>query len=174
MSTDARVSLLVHEQGTDVQAAARVTLIGNAERISDPSEVAQRYQRYFPATHGYREQLDFDFWRITPVTLRAIAGFAKAHWLSREAYAPPPQALHKLESDIVSYINANHTDTLRLYCKLKQVSDPDRFELVGVDCDGLDLRTGSTWLRLNFDEVVYDMPQVHAATSATAVRLRAP
>ena len=80
LGADARASLLIHELGNEnegnVLAQARVTLLGKAELVADPESVEARYTRYFPETAGYRMQLDFDFWRIAPVTLRAKIGRA--------------------------------------------------------------------------------------------------
>ena len=114
LAGDARVSLLIHESGENVQAQARVTLLGQAARIDNPEQVFEaRYERYFPATRGYRAQLDFEIWRIAPVTLRAIAGFAKVHWVSREAYAPPANTLADDEAGILDHMNSDHAHTLR-------------------------------------------------------------
>ncbi len=173
MSADTRVSLLVHESGADVQAAARVTLIGNAARVDDPDSIEPRYQRYFPATSGYRQGLDFDYWRIVPVTLRAIAGFAKVHWLSREAYAPTATALHESESDILAHMNADHAETLRLYCRFGHACDPAHAQMIGVDCDGFDVRADEKVLRFDFDDTVTDARQVRAALVALAAQARA-
>jgi hypothetical protein len=172
ITADARVSLLVHEDRADVQAAARITLIGNAQRVNDPTTVELRYQRYFPATCGYREGLDFDYWRIVPVTLRVIAGFAKVHWLSREAYAPPAHTLHESEPDILAHMNADHADTLRLYCRFRHAFDPVHLEMIGIDCDGFDVRADGKFLRFDFDDVVTDAGQVRAALAALARQAR--
>lgn len=167
LAGDARVSLLIHEPAEnvgDVQAQARVTLMGQAERVENPAHIEPRYERYFPATRGYRTQLDFEFWRIVPVTLRAIAGFAKVHWVSREAYAPPPNTLTEDEASILEHMNADHAHTLRDYCRLQNVSDVTSAEMIGIDCDGFDLNADADvrrTLRFNFDEPV---------TSATAIR----
>jgi putative heme iron utilization protein len=164
LAGDARVSLLIHEPGEDaasVQAQARVTLMGQAERIENPEQIEPRYERYFPATRGYRTQLDFEFWRIVPVTLRAIAGFAKVHWVSREAYAPPPNTLAADEANILEHMNTDHAHTMIDYCRLQNRRYVKTAEMIGIDCDGFDLNADGKSLRFNFDEPV---------TSATAIR----
>lgn len=172
MTADPRVSLLAQTDGANVQAAARVTLLGRAERMVECSAIARRYQRYFPDTRDYHEQLDFEYWRIVPVTLRVIAGFAKAHWLSREAYAPLPHALPASEPDILAHMNTNHAETLRLYCRSSGMLEVADVEMVGVDCDGFDLRADGAWLRFDFDDIVNDAPQARAALMALAERAR--
>ena len=154
LAADARVSLLIHATGADVQAQARVTLLGKAELVADPLTIEPRYERYFPATRGYRTQLDFEFWRIAPVTLRAIAGFAKAHWVSREAYAPPPNTLAADEPAILEHVNTDHVHTLIDFCRLQDVTAKEKVTLIGIDCDGFDLNADGKILRFAFEEPV--------------------
>lgn len=160
---DSRVSLLIHEAGEDVQAQARVTLLGKAERIDNPEAIEPRYQRYFPATRGYRSELDFEFWRILPVTLRAITGFAKVHWVSREAYAPPLNTLANDEAGILEHMNTDHAHTLLDYCRLRNMPGAEAATMIGIDCDGFDLNADGKFLRFEFDG---DAP----VTGADAVR----
>ncbi len=170
---DARASLLINESGADVQAQARVTLLGQAERIDNPEAIEERYQRYFPATRGYRAQLDFEIWRIAPVTLRAIAGCAKVHWLSREAYAPPPHTLADDEAGIVEHMNNDHAQTLRDYCRLRNHPGVKAAEMIGADCDGFDLNADGQYLRFDFDEPVINAEEFRAALIALANKARA-
>ena len=172
LAGDARASLLIHEAGGDVQAQARVTLLGAAERVADPAAIEPRYERFFPATAGYRAQLDFEFWRIVPVTLRAIAGFAKVHWVSREAYAPPPNSLAADEAGIVEHMNADHAYTLVEYCRLQNIAVRNSAIMVGIDCDGFDLMVDDRLARLEFDAPVTDAAQVRAALIAMVQQAR--
>ena len=171
---DARVSLLIHEAGEDAQAQARVTLMGKAERITNlnADAIEPRYGRYFPATRGYRSDLDFDFWRIVPVTLRAIAGFAKMHWLSREAYAPPPNTLAEDEPGILEHMNTDHAHTLRDYCSLQSVGNAEAVTMIGIDCDGFDLNADGKRLRFDFDALLTSADAVRAALIALAQKAR--
>ncbi len=170
---DARVSLLIHEAGDDVQAQARATLIGHAQRIAHPEIIEPRYERFFPATRGYRTQLDFEFWRIVPVTLRAIAGFAKVHWVSREAYAPPANSLAEDEASILDHVNTDHAHTLRDYCRLQKAPEVKAAEMTGIDCDGFDLNADGKTLRFNFDTPVTSAEAARAALIALAQKARA-
>jgi putative heme iron utilization protein len=177
LAGDERVSLLIHEPGDDVQAQARVTLLGAAARIDNPETIATmepRYERYFPATRGYRTQLDFEFWRIVPVTLRAIAGFAKVHWVSREAYAPPPNTIAEDEASILEHINIDHAHTLRGYCRLQNLNDVKAAEMIGIDCDGFDVNADGKILRFNFDKPVTSATAVREALIALAQQARTP
>jgi heme iron utilization protein len=174
LAGDSRVSLLINESGENMQAQARVTLLGLAERVENPAAAIEaRYERYFPATRGYRAQLDFEIWRIVPVTVRAIAGFAKVHWVSREAYAPPPNSLAGDEADILEHMNADHAHTLLDYCRLHKAPEVKAAEMIGVDCDGFDLNTDGKYLRFDFDEPAVSAEAVRAALIALAQKARA-
>ena len=169
---DARVSLLIHDAGDDVQAQARVTLMGKAERIANPDAVEPRYERFFPATRGYRSDLDFDFWRIVPVMLRAIAGFAKVQWVSREDYAPPFNTLADDEPGILDHMNIDHAHTLRDYCRLQNTSRAATISMVGIDCDGFDLNADDKPLRFDFDAPLASAAAVRATLIAFAQKAR--
>jgi putative heme iron utilization protein len=173
LAANPHTSLLTHEQGPNVQAQARVTLVGKAECVQAPDTIEARYTRYFPDTAGYRTRLDFDFWRIVPVTLRAIAGFAKVHWLSREAYAPPSNTLASEEADIIEHMNTDHTQTLRSYCRLQGMTATEAASMTGLDCDGFDVSAGGASLRFTFDEPVTNAHTARAALVALADRARA-
>ncbi len=166
ISADARVSFLVHESREDVQAQARVTLLGKAKRIERPDCIERRYERYFPATRGYRSDLDFEFWRIVPVTLRVIAGFAKAHWVSREAYVPPTNSLSDDEAGILEHMNKDHAQSLRDYCRLQNLNGVAAGTMIGIDCDGFDLNADGKMLRFDLDG---DQPVTNAEFARAAL-----
>lgn len=175
LTADARVSLLIHqshEGSDDVQAQARVTLLGKAELVADPLSIEPRYGRYFPATKGYRTQLDFEFWRIVPVTLRAIAGFAKVHWVSREAYAPPANTLAADEPGILEHMNIDHAHTLVDYCRPQNITVKEDVTMIGIDCDGFDVNADGKIVRFDFDAPVTDAQSVRAALITLAQKAR--
>lgn len=172
-SADPRVSLLVHEAGADVQAGARVTLLGKTVPVATGDPAAERYLRYFPAARDYL-RLDFDFYRIEPVTLRVVAGFGKIHWISREAYMPPENSLAAHESAILAHMNADHADSLRDYCRFYHRHNAGNPAMVGIDCDGFDVRADGALLRFAFDPPVIDAAQARAALVAMAQQSRAP
>lgn len=81
---DPRVSLSLLDPGSDnTQTAARLTLLGDAERIEPNALLKARYLRYLPDAEQYL-QLDFMFFRITPKRLRHIAGVGKMGWLEAD------------------------------------------------------------------------------------------
>lgn len=177
IGADPRLSLLVHARdatGSDVQEDARVTLMGKACAIAHAGSAGEgeRYLRYFPAARAYLG-LDFDFYRIEPVTLRVVAGFGKIHWISREAYAPPAAALAEHEGEIIAQINRDHAQLLRDCCRLQHQRMTVNAEMVGIDCDGFDVRADGEILRFGFEGCISDAAQAHAALAAMACRTTA-
>jgi len=151
LAADPRVSLFVREESDDVQAGGRVTLMGKAVRVDEPDAGTTRYARYFPRAHEYREQLDFDYYRIEPTSLRVVAGFAKAHWISREAYTPPVGDYAEKEEQTIALLNTRHAELLREYCT--RICDAQMREaaIIGIDCDGFDVSSEDRILRMNFE-----------------------
>lgn len=175
IGADPRLSLLVHARDTaggDVQADARVTLMGKACAIAQADSAGERYLRYFPAARAYLG-LDFGFYRIEPVTLRVVAGFGKIHWISREAYAPPATVFAGHESGIITQINRDHAQLLRDCCHLQHQRVTADAEMVGVDCDGFDVRSGGQILRFSFEGCISDVAQLHAALAVMACKTTA-
>lgn len=149
IEADARVCLFAHEVEPDVQTGSRVTLMGTAKRITEPDPGIERYARYFPSADAYRH-LDFDFYRIAPVSLRAVAGFAKVHWISREAYTPPDADFDTGEPALLDDLNARLGEALRDYCAVQLETDASSATIVGVDCDGFDVLAGGRYWRLAY------------------------
>ncbi|MEQ1488510.1 MAG: pyridoxamine 5'-phosphate oxidase family protein, partial [Methylotenera sp.] len=78
-----KVSLLVFAGADDLQANARLTLIGEAVQIDkEDSHLRARYLRYFPQAESYFDMHDFSFYRIQIAQVRYIAGFGKMGWAS--------------------------------------------------------------------------------------------
>lgn len=81
-----KVSLLVSaEARDDIQQTARLTLLGEMERVhaDDPSiqQDGEAYFQQFPEAREYFQLLDFDFYRLKITKRRYVAGFGRAHWL---------------------------------------------------------------------------------------------
>ena len=88
IEADRRASLLVSEPAADVQAGARLTLVGDVvPATGDLTALQARYLRYFPDAERLLELDDFAFYHLEPLQIRYIAGFARIHDLH------PPQHL---------------------------------------------------------------------------------
>jgi len=171
MAADSRVSLLVQEQlppGGDVQAAARITLMGQAAPLAPDNDLRARYLRYQPQAAGLLQLGDFGFYAIAPERLRFIGGFGKIHWVSADSYTPPANALAEAESDIVAHMNADHAYNLRDYCRHFRGSEPAEVNMAGIDCDGFDVWADGILLRFDFETPVLDAAGARRALVAMA------
>lgn len=173
IDADPRVSLLVHEPAGDPQAAARITLIGDAVPLDDPAAIRLRYVRFFPEAERLLALGDFSFYAITPRTIRFIGGFGDIRWMSAEQYAPPASQLAAQEEAIVAHMNRDHAHTLRDYCRFYHQRNADCAVMIGIDCDGFDVRADGAVLRFEFDDAVTDALLAREALAAMAKKTRA-
>lgn len=167
IGNDARVSLIAHQQSdTNIQAQGRVTLLGSAQEVSGKGQAGARYLRYFPEAAGYFATHDFSFYRIAPLALRHIGGFGNIHWVKAEDYLVAPYPLLEQEEDVLAHMNADHRDSLRRYCAHVHQVEALEIEMLGIDCDGFDVRADTQLLRFDFAESVLDAQQARQALVA--------
>ncbi len=168
MGADHRVSLLVHDEAPDPQAGARVTLLGNAAPLVASSPAAARYQRFFHDSKKLLALGDFSFFAITPLAVRFIGGFGSIHWISAAEYAAPANSLAQAEPDILAHMNAEHAHNLRDYCQHLRSKSPSEAVMVGLDCDGFDMRVDGEITRFHFERTVTDATEARVALVALA------
>jgi putative heme iron utilization protein len=165
LQLDGKCSLLVGERGAeDVQAVGRVTLMAEAEKITDGVRIeaaAQRYYRYFPESESYHSAHDFDFWVLKPVRYRYIGGFGAIHWLDDVALANPFAG--PAEIGIVEHMNDDHTKAIAHYVELAGLPATPPAVLVGIDSEGMHLRIGQSLYWLAFAEPCNTPTQVRQA-----------
>ncbi len=145
---DPRVSLITHNQeDPHIQTQGRITVVGTASLVAERKEAGKRYLRYFPEAQTYYDMADFEFYRIVPQALRYIGGFGDIHWVKAENYQVPAYPLIVQEDELIADINDTQRAAIwRLAMKLH----PGKFELIGIDCDGFDLRCDQRVLRFDF------------------------
>jgi putative heme iron utilization protein len=173
-----KISLLVFDGTDDLQASARLSLIGEAKQIDkDDENLRARYLRYFPQAVGYFEMHDFNFYRIEMAQARYIAGFGKMGWvsgneLSGEQFLNDPQPLAVQETSIIEHMNADHQHNLIGYCKHFYDIDVTNPQMLGIDSDGFDVSANlmagnqTKSLRFNFEEPIHDAQSARVALVA--------
>lgn len=152
---DARASFLVSPLGTDLQEQSRLTMIGDLVPTDDQAAAA-RYLRYFPEAGQYLQIGGFRFFRLAPLSLRFVAGFGSIHTIAGKNYLAPEHPLAAAEADILGHMNADHGHNLRDYCRHAQAGEPESASMIGIDCDGFDLRADGRILRFDFAGEVKD------------------
>lgn len=167
MMQDPRVSLLSYHATHDVQASPRLTFTGIAQCLpAHEIEYHQaRYLRYFPETAAYFD-LDFSFYRITPVTLRYIGGVGTMCWLNAAEYTPPCATLAQAETAIITHMNQDHLPALRHYCQQYHDLAVLDVTMLGIDCDGFDVRADRRLLRFEFNQPMLDAQAAREALIA--------
>jgi len=170
MAADPRVSLIAHDRADDVQAGARVTLVGEAMAVDTPDlpAIRARYLAYFPDAARLLSLGDFSFFSIHARTLRYIEGFGDIRWIAAEDYSPPPSEMALAETSIVAHMNADHAENLKGYCRHFFHQSPAEASMVGIDCDGFDLRVDGSLARIDFPAPVVDAGEAREALVAMA------
>lgn len=154
----------------DVQTCARVTLLGQAEKLdlAEDAQTVARYCRYYSQAESYYKALDFDFYRLVPEKVRFIAGFGQIHWVEPgQLFSENPFA-GEAEIDICAHMNADHADALFRYCEQAAIEVPDGVtpQMVGVDTFGFHQRVGKRIVRIDFPESVQTPNEVRQALIA--------
>ena len=174
IESDTRVSLLVNDSAGNLQAGARLTLVGDAARAGDGVELLRaRYLNYFPDADKLFALGDFALYVIQPVQLRWIGGFGDIQWISAASYLPPANRLAGEEPGILAHMNADHAYNLRDYCRHFHGRTPGEVRMAGIDCDGFDVRSDGELLRFEFDLPVTDAAAAREALVAMARKARA-
>ncbi len=137
LRADARTSLSVVQPGaSDLQNAPRLTIIAEAERFEASAAFRARYQRYQPGTENLLN-LDFMFFRLRPLRMRYIGGFARMGWISEADWEKLP-----------AYPLAEEEALLREFSERVPVGA----RVLGVDCLGIDYEMGGQRRRLGFPD----------------------
>lgn len=139
IASDPRVSILVQGGAGDAQASPRLVLVGKAMRSADAqqAELQRRYLRYFPDAEQFFA-LDFFFCHIETSQLRYIGGFGAARWIAAGDFEISGKGWAEAENTLLE----QHEN------------------LLGVDCDGYDLRHGKEIVRVDFATPVLDPSQL--------------
>jgi heme iron utilization protein len=175
LATDPRVSLLFAEPGapSDPLAAARLSLLGRAERCDDPG-LAARFAARHPASADYVAFADFRLHRIVIDRGHLVAGFGRISWVAGDALrlAAGAAALAAAEADIVAHMNADHADALALYAERLLGRGGAGWRMTGIDPEGIDLRREAETARLDFASPVVSAEAAREALVALVAAAR--
>jgi heme iron utilization protein len=131
---DTRASLLVARSLGEGEIA-RASLVGNVVEIEAPPLLVARYLRYHPEAERFLQLGDFRFFRLDPLRIRVVGGFAQAGWLEGKPLIEAPFISLEDEAHLIESANSHL---------------PDGIELLGVDAYGVDYRIGGTRKRAVF------------------------
>ncbi|MDP2248310.1 MAG: DUF2470 domain-containing protein [Nitrosomonadales bacterium] len=170
---DSKVSLLVFSGAEDLHANARLTLLGDAEQTDKADELLRaRYLRYFPSAAQYFEAHDFYFYRIQIQQARYIAGFGRMSWIEGQEFRSPRTPLIAQEAGIIEHMNNDHLENMKAYCQHFHKITANDVQMLGIDCDGFDLRADEQILRFDFEQPISDATSARVALVAMAKACR--
>ena len=161
-----KVSLIVFSGNEDLQANARLTIIGLANKVNkENQDLRARYLRYLPQATNYFDMHDFNFYRIEIAHARYIAGFGKMGWIRRDgmisAELMDNSELAAQETFIIDHMNSEHKHNLISIIKYFHNIIATNVEMLGIDNDGFDAKVTyqdkqTNILRLNFNQPIHD------------------
>lgn len=153
---DIRVSLMLDERAEgDPLEGSRIMLAGRAEqaRADDLEILRRRYLNAHPSAEVFVNFKDFSFFRIWPTGIHLVAGFGRIVDLTPEQVLTDisgAASLVEAEQGAIDHMNADHRDAINLYATNLLGAGPADWRCTGCDPDGIDMRAGTTTLRLDF------------------------
>jgi len=131
---DPRASLLVARElgGGEI---ARVSLVGNVQQVELSPLLSARYLRFHPEAERFMQLGDFRYFRIDPLRIRVVGGFAQAGWLDGNQLLDAPHLSLEEELGLIQEL---------------EPSLPKGIVLLGVDAYGVDYRVAAERKRIDF------------------------
>ena len=169
---DCKTGFLVSSPTGDLQEQARVSMIGDIAPLDDAA-IASRYLRFFPQARQYLQIGGFRFHRIEPQSLRYIAGFGSIHTVTAESYLAAHYPIADAEAEVIEHMNVEHAHNLLDYCRHVHGITPASAEMIGIDCDGFDVRVAGELRRFEFGNEVKDAAEARAELVKLAQASRA-
>ena len=175
-----RASILLAETGKgDPLAHPRLTVTGAIERVADDARraaVRARFLARHPKSALYADFGDFSFWRLDIARAHLNGGFARAAAFEGAALRTDlagADEIAAIEASAIEHMNADHSDTARLYATKLCGEADGRWKVTGIDPDGVDLACGDLSARVAFPERVTTADGLRRALADLATAARA-
>lgn len=137
----------------DPMSRPRLTIIGKIDVFRNPN-AKRRFLYRHPASKLYANFNDMNLYRIKIVSAHLTAGFAKVKWFEHnDLKCNSSSDFEKNELEILTHMNEHHSQSIKLYMK-KFFNKNGKWEIVGIDPEGFDLRFKSNVLRYNFENTL--------------------
>jgi putative heme iron utilization protein len=145
LQSDPRASLLVTQpdQSGDPLGASRVTVVGNATRITgtEVSEARTLYLARYDNSRYWVDFEDFSFYRMDVVDVYYVGGFGVMGWVSAAEYdQAQPDPLCDSAAEIIRHMNADHADALILLAQTFGGAEAQEALMTSVDRLGFQVR----------------------------------
>lgn len=176
LEVDGRASILLAAVGKgDPLAHPRLTTLGVMVR-SDEARLRRRFLARHPKSSLYAGFADFSFWRLAMISAHLNGGFARAADLAAADVLTDLTKADDLidaEESAIAHMNADHAEAVRLYATRLAGEEDGRWQVTGLDPDGLDLAAGDRTARIAFPERVTGAGQLRVVLKQLAERARA-
>jgi putative heme iron utilization protein len=159
LKADPRCSLFVAQTAADGDplGAARATLVGRAEHVSEDDLVSVR-EKYLARHENSRywvDFADFSFFRLEPIDLYYVGGFGVMGWVDARDYEQAtPDPLADYAPGILAHMNADHVDSMILLARSHAGVEANGATMSSVDRLGFSLRLKTNdavkGVRINF------------------------
>src|SRR5262249_55400748 len=116
-----------------------------------------------PKSALYADFGDFSFWRMSAVSTHLNGGFARAADLEARAVLTDLTGAEDLiaaEEGAVEHMNSDHAEAVGRYAVQLLGARDGKWQVTGLDPDGLDLALGDATLRLAFGERITSPDQL--------------
>ncbi len=155
---DSKMSLTITAaDGGDVQAAARLCLLGHLKPMEADEQAENRYFSYFEQSKLYFDVHDFSFYEFHPEAVRYIGGFGKIFWVDVADFFLPNPFFGQAEEGMLSHMNDHHENSIRAYAmhfgKLS-IDEKMKIRMVGMDAEGMDIKVDELRLRIPFEKSI--------------------
>lgn len=159
LGRDSRASLLFVSPDVDgdTNTRSRVSVVGEAQRIAEPSHERDRFLRRHPDAELYVDFADFSFWRLVPSHAHIVAGFgqiADVAGVDLLAAADLCETLAGVDSGACAHMNEDHLDALKLMAEVIGGAPQGDWRSYALDPLGIDMANGSNAVRVEYDEPV--------------------
>jgi putative heme iron utilization protein len=165
------VSFTASPMVPQLRPEARATMLGKIGANDSPTSAA-RYLRFFPDNRRFIDIGGFSFYTIEPHHVRLIAGFGSAHWLNGGNVLAARLPIADAEEDIIEHMNDDHHDSLIAYCRHVHGVEATSVQMVGIDCDGFDVRADEILLRFEFETAIASASDARAVLVSLAQAAR--
>lgn len=139
-----KISLLVSQDQNDddINAGARLTLLGRAEPLDDEESAvfSEKFYLKFPESIKYQDTHDFKFYRMRVEYIRYIGGFGQIYWLDERRFLLPKPLWLDHEKSAIVHMNKDHKDAMQLMCSYFKNFEADDVEMTHLYSDGCAIR----------------------------------
>lgn len=153
---DSKMSLTITAaDGGDVQAAARLCLLGHLKPMEADEQAENRYFSYFEQSKLYFDVHDFSFYEFHPEAVRYIGGFGKIFWVDVKDFFLANPFFGSVEEGMLTHMNDHHSNSIRAYAMhfgKMTIEERQIVRLVGMDAEGMDLKVDQERLRIPFEK----------------------